>query len=129
RQVRKTDVLQSHTVATAAQEIAALVLVSAVLASERQRAAGSLPVLRVSFTKLLDRCVKPMWFYLDVAHGLLTERQITQIIRRGYARARRYTTPPRRSRSCPRAVRQPIQAWPRVLRAQSITGPLRFQLV
>ena len=52
RQVRRTDVLHSHTVETAAQEIAALVLVSALLAAERRRAAGGqLPVLRVSFTK------------------------------------------------------------------------------
>jgi DDE family transposase len=129
RQVRKTDVLQSHTVGTAAQEIAALVLASAVLARERLRAAGSLPVLRVSFSKLLDRCVKPMWFYLDVAHDLLTERQITLIMRRGYARARRCVTPPRRTRTCPRAVRQPLQAWPRVMQPQSITGPRHFQLV
>lgn len=130
RQVRKTDVLQSHTIATAAQEIAALVLVSAVLADERMRAAGGrLPVLRISFAKLLDRCVKPMWLYLDLGHGVLTERQTTRIMQRGYARMRRYVTPPRRARSCPRAVRQPIQAWPRVLQAQSIKGPMHMQLV
>jgi hypothetical protein len=35
RQLRKTDVLQSHTVETAAQEIAAMVLASALLATER----------------------------------------------------------------------------------------------
>lgn len=129
RQVRKSEVLQSHTVATAAQEIAALVLVSAVLASERQRAAGSLPVLRVSFSKLLDRCVKPMWFYLDVAHDLLTERQIALIMRRGYARARSCITAPRRHRSCPRAVRQTVKPWPRLMQPHAITGPMHFQLV
>jgi hypothetical protein len=37
RQLRKTDVLQSHTVETGAQEIAALVLASALLAAERVR--------------------------------------------------------------------------------------------
>jgi hypothetical protein len=130
RHVRKTDLLQSHTVATAAQEIAALVLVSALLATERLRAAGAqLPVRRVSFSKLLELCVKPMWFYLDVGHGLLTPTQVAQIMKRTYARMRQYVTPPRRVRTCPRAVRQPIQAWPRVLRAQSITGPMHMQLV
>jgi len=130
RQVRKTDVLQSHTISTAAQEIAALVLVSAVLAAERLRAAGGqMPVLRVSFTKLLERCVKPMWLYLDLGRGVLTEHQIRRIMQRGYARMRGYITPPRRARTCPRAVRQPIQAWPRVLRAESIKGPMQFQLV
>jgi DDE family transposase len=130
RQVRKTDRLQSHTVETAAQEIAALVLVSALLAAERLRAAGGqLPVLRVSFAKILELCVKPMWLWLDLGHGVLTDHQLTQIMKRGYARMRRYVTPPRRARSCPRAVRQPIQAWPRLLQTQSIEGAMQFQLV
>ena len=130
RQVRKTDLLQSHTTETAAQEIAALVLVSALLAAERLRAAGGqLPVLRVSFSKILELCVKPMWLWADLGHGILTDAQLTQIMKRGYARMRQYVTPPRRARSCPRAVRQPIQAWPRVLRAQSVNGPMQFQLV
>jgi hypothetical protein len=130
RQVRKTDRLQSHTVETAAQEIAALILASALLAAERQRAAGAqLPVLRVSFTKLLEQCVKPMWLWLDLGHGVLTEHQLTTIMKRGYARMRRYITPPRRARSCPRAVRQTVKAWPRLLRTQSIEGPFHFKLV
>ena len=130
RVVRKTDVLQSHTVLTGAQEIAALIVASALLADERQRAAGTqVPLLRVSVTKLLDRCIKPLWFYLDVGHGILTDEQIQAIMRRSYARARQYVTPPRRARTCPRAVRQPMQAWPRLLQAESITGPFQFQLV
>jgi len=130
RQVRKTDLLQSHTIETAAQEIAALVLVSALLAIERTRAAGDqLPVLRVSFMKILERCVKPMWLWVDLGHGILTDRQLNQILNRGYQRMRRYITPPRRARSCPRAVRQPMQAWPRVLQPASIEGPMHLRLV
>lgn len=130
RQVRTTDVLQSHTVLTAAQEIAALILVSAVLADERMRAAGThVPVLRISFGKLLERCVKPMWWYLDVGHGVLTQTQITRILRRGYARMRQYVTAPRRPRTCPRAVRQPLQAWPRLLDAHATSGPMQLHLV
>lgn len=130
RQVRKTDRLQSHTIETAAQEIAALVLVSALLAAERRRAAGDqLPVLRVSFTKLLELCVKPMWLWVDLGRGVLSDHQLTQIMKRGYLRMRRYVTPRRRPRSCPRAVRQPIQAWPRLLQTQSIHGPVHLRLV
>jgi hypothetical protein len=130
QQVRKTNLLQSHTVETAAQEIAALVLVSALLAAERMRAAGGhLPVLRVSFAKILELCVKPMWLWLELGHGVLTEHQLTTIMQRGYARMRRYVTPPRRARSCPRAVRQTVKAWPRLLRTQSVEGPLQFKLV
>jgi len=130
RQVRKTDLLQSHTVETAAQEIAALVLVSALLAAERLRAAGGqIPVLRVSFAKILELCVKPMWLWLDLGHGVLTDHQLTQIMKRGYKRMRQYVTAPRRVRTCRRAVRQPIQAWPRLLQTQSIEGSMHFQLV
>lgn len=130
RGVRKTDVLASHTVETAAQEIAALVLVSALLADERRRAAGGqIPVLRLSFSKVLELCVKPMWLWVDLGHGVLTDQQLTTIMRRGYARMRRYVTPPRRARSCPRAVRQPIQAWPRLRQTRSIEGAMHFQLV
>ena len=130
RGVRKTDVLASHTVETAAQEIAALVLVSALLADERRRAAGGqLPVRRLSFSKVLELGVKPMWLWVDVGHGVLTDQQLTTILTRGYARMRRYVTPPRRARSCPRAVRQPIQAWPRLRQTRSIEGAMHFQLV
>jgi hypothetical protein len=130
RQVRKTALLQSHTIETAAQEIAALVLVSALLAAERQRAASDqLPVLRVSFSKILELCVKPMWLWVDLGHGVLTEQQLTTIMRRGYRRMRRYVTPPRRARSCSRAVRQPLKAWPRLIKTHSIERALQLQLV
>jgi hypothetical protein len=129
RHVRKTDVLQSHTVETAAQEIAALVIVSALLAAERLRAAGGqVPVLRVSFTKMFE-LVKPMWLAIDLGDGLLTDQQLNQMMRRGYARMRRCLTAPRRVRTCPRAVRQPIRGWPRLQDNQSVEGPLHFKLV
>lgn len=71
RQVRRTDLLQSHTVDIAAQEIAALVLASALLAVERTRVAnGEVPVLRVSFGKML-RVVEAMWVTLDIAVSAL----------------------------------------------------------
>lgn len=130
RHLRKTGVLQSHTVETAAQEIAAVIVASALLAAERLRAAGGqMPVLRVSFTKLLELCVKPMWLWVDLGHGVLTDQQLNTIMKRGYARMRRYVTPPRRARSCRRALRQPTRPWPRLLHTASITGPVQFQLV
>lgn len=130
RSVRKSDVLQSHTVETAAQEIAALIVVSALLAEERRRAAGGqIPVLRVSFAKILELAIKPMWLWVDLGQGVLSDQQLRTIMKRGYERARKWVTPPRRARSCPRAVRQPIQAWPRLMQTHSITGPMQFQLV
>jgi len=129
RHVRRGDVLQSHTVDTGAQEIAAIVLASALLAVERARVAnGTVPPLRVSFAKML-RVVEGMWFTLDFAAPVFTERQTQYVLKRMYERMRRYLTPPRRARSCPRAVRQPVTGWPRLLKAESIQGPFEFTIV
>jgi hypothetical protein len=129
RQLRKTDLLQSHTVETAAQEVAAVVLASAVLAVERAKAAGAqVPALRVSFPKLL-RVVQAMWLTLHLGEGILTERQTQQILRRGYAQMRLQLTPPRRSRSCPRKVRQPVKRWPRLMRNESVEGPFHYDVL
>jgi hypothetical protein len=128
RTLRKTELLQSHTVETAAQEVAAIVVASAVLAAERARVAtGEAPALRVSFPKLL-RVVQAMWLTVHLGEGILTDRQTQQILRRGYARLRRQLTAPRRSRSCPRKVRQPVKRWPRLLRNDSVEGPFHFEM-
>ena len=129
RTLRRTDLLQSHTVETAAQEVAAIVLASALLATERLRvAAGHVPVRRVSFAKLLA-LVQPMWLLLDLGAGLLSEHQTAQMIKRGYARLKQCLTPPRRPRTCPRAVRQPMTAWPRVLQPESVEGPFEYHVL
>ena len=129
RQVRKTALLQSHTVETAAQEIAALVLASAVLATERARAVtGQVPVLRIRLGQVLQ-IVRGMWLFFGPFEHLFTEPQKTQVLRHAYALMRRDLTEPRRSRTCPRAVRQPMKAWPRLMQPQSIEGPMHFRLV
>jgi hypothetical protein len=129
RQVRKTDLLQSHTVETGAQEIAALVLVSALLATERARAAhGVAPVLRVSFGQVLN-IVRGMWLFFGPFDDLVDDRLKDRVVQRGYALMRRRLTDQRRSRNCPRAVRQTVKAWPRLLLTQSVEGPLYFKLV
>jgi len=129
RQLRKTALLQSHTLETGAQEIAALVLASAVLASERARAAtGQVPALRIQFGQLLQ-IVRGMWLFLGPFDDVFTTRQKDRVVRRGYALMRRSLTGKRRSRSCPRAVRQKVKAWPRLMQTQSVEGPLKFKLV
>lgn len=129
RALRKSAVLQSHTVETGAQEIAAVVLASAVLATERGRAAnGAVPVLRVRFGQVLN-VVRGMWLFFGPFDDLTTEPLKQRIVRRGYALIRRTLTDKRRARSCPRAVRQSVTRWPRLLRTQSVEGPLQFKLV
>jgi hypothetical protein len=129
RQLRKTDVLQSHTVETAAQEIAALVLVSALIATERARAAPDhVPVVRISFAKVLD-WVRASWLALTQFDDVLTKRQMATFFRRVQKQMGLCITVPRRSRSCPRAVRQPVRRWPRLLHNESINGPLHFKIL
>jgi len=129
RILRQTDVLQSHTLVTAAQELAAIVLATAMLARERVRtAAGQVPVLRVKFGVLLA-VVQSTWFYLGPCEDLLTARQKQQIVQRGQALMRRCVTAKRRSRTNPRAVRQPVRKWPRLMQTHSVEGPLRLTVV
>jgi hypothetical protein len=128
-QLRKSAVLQSHTVDTGAQEIAAVVLASAVLAAERAATAGDhLAPLRVSFPKLLQ-VVQAMWFTVAFGDGVLTERQMQTMMKRGYAHLRQCRTPARRSRTCPRKVRQPVTRWPRLMRNESIEGPFHLEIL
>jgi hypothetical protein len=129
RQLRKSGLLQSHTVTTAAQEIAALILAAALLAKERDRAAaGLVPVLRVSFIKLLE-LLRPLWLVLALGDDLLSERQKQQLTERFYEQARAYLTPKRRLRSCPRKIRQPVSGWPRLLKNEYWEGPITFNFV
>ncbi len=129
RQLRKTALLQSHTVETGAQEIAALVLASAVLATERARAAnGQVPVLRIRFGQVLH-VVRGMWLFFGPFDDVFTDQQKNRVLRRGYDLMRHSLTDERRARNCPRAVRQTVKAWPRLLQTQSVEGPLHFKLV
>jgi hypothetical protein len=129
RQLRRSAVLQSHTVETGAQEIAAIVLASAIIADERARAAtGQIPALRVSFGQILQ-VVRGMWLCLGPFDDILTDHQQTRVVRRGRALIRRSVLAPRRPRTCARAVRQPVTKWPRLLKPQSIEAPWKLQLV
>jgi len=130
RQLRKSEALQSHTLETGAQEIAAVVLASALLARERARAAaGQTPVLRVSFVKTLE-LMRPLWLTLALAGDLLSGQQKQELTERFLEWAGRHVTRRRpRPRSCPRAVRQPASSWPRLRCDQSWEGPVRFKLL
>jgi hypothetical protein len=127
--LRQTDVLQSHTVETGAQEIAAIIVATALIARERARAAnGRVPVLRVKFGLVLA-IVRSMWFCLGPIEDLLTEKQKAQVVARGQALMRRSVSGTRRSRTNPRAVRQPVRRWPRLMQTHSVEGPLQFRVV
>lgn len=129
RQLRRTALLQSHTVETGAQEIAAIVLASAIIASERARAATrQIPALRVSVGQILN-VVRGMWLVLGPFDDIFTDQQKTRVVRRGRTLLRRSLIAPRRPRTCPRAVRQPVTRWPRLLKPESIEQPWDLQLI
>ena len=105
------------------------ILVTALLARERARAAnGQIPVLRIKFGVVLA-IVRSTWFCLGPIEDLLTEKQKAQVIARGQALMRRSLTGPRRSRTNPRAVRQPVTKWPRLLETNSVEGPLQVHVL
>lgn len=129
RILRRTALLQSHTVETGAQEVAAIIVATALLARERARAAtGRAPVLRLKFGVVLA-IVRSMWFCLGPIGDLLTEKQKRQVVARGQALMRRYLTGKRRSRTNPRAVRQPVRRWPRLMRTHSVEGPWQLKVI
>ena len=116
-EMRSAELLKSHTEATAAQEIAALVLAHAILVDQRMAAAaeGEVDVLRISFKKTLHY-LEPLWLILQCSDGLLTQKQVHEMTRRVLVHISECATLPRRKRSCPRAVRQPIGSWPRLIK-------------
>ena len=128
-ELRRSELLQSQTVETAAQEVAALVLATALIAQERaQAAAGEFPVLRVSFVKVLQ-LLQPLWLVFALGEDLLSQRQKHQLVDRFYAQMRAMVTGKRRSRSCPRAVRQPVRGWPRKTKNSSCEGEIAYEVV
>jgi hypothetical protein len=81
----------------------------------------------VSFVKVLQ-VVQSLWLFFGPFDDLIPDRLKTQILRRGYTLMGRCVTATRRSRSCPRAVRQPVTGWPRLLSNASVEGPLHFEV-
>lgn len=129
-ELRTGELLQSHTPETAAQEVAALVVATALIAQTRAEAAGgAVPVLQVSFVKLLE-LVRTLWLTLELGEDLLSAGQQRDLDARFWARASGLLTRRRKVlRSCPRAVRQPVCSWPRKLdQPSTLNGKIRMAL-
>lgn len=128
--LRSAELIQSHTPTTAAQEIAALIMAYAILVEERIQAAqiGEVPVLRVSFLKTLE-AVRGLWHFLEVTKDFLDARQLRLAVRRTMRRIAEMAIPKRRQRSCPRALRQPVSSWPRLIKNTSERGAPDYELI
>jgi hypothetical protein len=128
--MRSSPLVQSHTPLTAAQEIAALVIAYAILVEERIEAAkaGEVPVLRISFLKTLE-AIRGLWQFLEVTGDLLDARGVRLAVRRTMRRIAEKALPKRRKRSCPRALRQPVSSWPRLLKNSSVNSEPEYNLI
>lgn len=128
--VAEGERLASYTVETAAQEIAALLLAQAALAQVRTVAAqrSQTVVLRISFTQTL-RLVRVLWTLLVLGEGIHTAQQVGALVQRTWEQIGQAVNPDRRARSCPRAVRQPVTGWPRLLRRQEWKGPFEYEVI
>jgi hypothetical protein len=129
--VRSAPVLASQTPETALQEIAALVLASAVLARLRVQAATQLrvPPQRMSFYKI-KMATQPMWDTYQIMGKTLSKAQQERMWRH-YVELIRISAvlPERRARSCPRVLRQPVSSWPRKTDQPSHTGSVQIKVL
>ena len=123
------DLLQSQTPETGAQEVAAMIIGSSLIAEERSKLQpGEELSHRISFIKVQE-ILEPLWLTLLLGADILTEEQKQELAERFYALASRQVMQKKRTRSCPRAMRQPIQPWPRKKNQKSSTQPLSISVV
>jgi hypothetical protein len=129
-QLQGGPLLDSQTVETAMQEVAALLVAQAVVARIRLQAAASLEgqVLRLSFAQIREH-VQSFWWMCQ----WFGETTPAETIQRAAATMMEFlvahAAKPRRARSCPRAVRQPVSSWPRLLENQSLAGEIQCEVI
>ncbi len=112
-----SNTLQSHTVATAEQEIAALLVAASLLAEERleiARCAGGEIVdagaVRISFG-LCYHYITALYMVQAASDGLLSGAAQTELIERV------------------RKVRQPVSKWPRMIEPESVSSPILCEIL
>jgi len=127
--MRQAPLLNSHTVETAAQEVAAMILAHAMVAQVRLDAAATegMDVLRISFGKTLV-IVRSLWTTIAAGNVIITKKQARALIRNTLAYLTEIQLPPRRPRSCPRKVRQPVSSWPRLTENHSEKGAVSYEI-
>jgi hypothetical protein len=127
--VHDNNLLQSHTLKTAAQEICALFMAQAMIGKIRRMTAMNhkAPLLQISFEKTLDSCRKICWI-LSIAGDIISQDQMKEIIKRTEISLVNQMSKPRRKRSCPRKVRQPVCKWPRLRKNEYEKGAFTYEI-
>lgn len=129
-EMRGSDRLASYTVQTASQEIAALLLAHALLVEVRCAVGkrAEVEVLQISFASTL-RLVRALWTMLEIGEGLHTAAQERALVERTLREIGKTVIGKRRARSCPRAVRQTMVDWPRLIRRTEHHGEFQYQVI
>jgi hypothetical protein len=124
-----SNVLLSHTVVTAVQEICALFMAQTIVAHARLTASDSqdIPVMQISFLKTLDACRNLCWLSA-IAGNIITAGQFRKIAHIVEKDLGRQASKKRRQRSCPRKVRQPINKWHRLFRNRYAKGKFNYEI-
>jgi hypothetical protein len=134
-QLRRSELLQSHTPETAAQELLAMLMACRLIAEERMQAAAlsddaqvrQAAAVRISFAKCRIHMLG-LWITLEAGRDILSLRQQEQLIDAVRSQIAREALPKRRSRTCQRKVRQPVSQWPRMFTPTSLSSPLQYQI-
>jgi len=123
------NILASHTPPTAVQEICALFMAQAIIASERTTASKeqAVPVLEISFEKTLATCRHLCWLWSVAGNEIGAD--LWGVIAKKVGRELAWqASRPRRARSCPRKVRQPVKKWPRLMKNVYEQGPFECEI-
>ena len=129
-QLQGGPLLDSQTLETAMQEVAGLIVAQAIVARIRIQAAQSLQgkVLQISFAQVREQ-TQAFWYMCKWYGEVTSDEQKRQAASSMMKDLVENATRSRRPRSCPRAVRQPVTGWPRLLRNQSFTGELHCEVI
>jgi hypothetical protein len=121
--------LHSQKARTAWHEVAALLVAQAVVARMRVQVGrdAGVDVLRVSFQKTLESA-RVLCVVLAEAADIVSAAQMRKLSERLLDRVARQLSGRRRARSCPRAVRQPVSAWPRKQKASNSYGEFKYEV-
>jgi hypothetical protein len=123
------NLLRSQTVETAAQEVVAMIIASALIAHERSHLQpGEEFTQRISFLKVRE-LLQPLWLTLLLGADILSEPQKQQLADRFYSMASQMKMSKKRQRSCPRVIRQRQTRWSRKSNQKSIDGPTNVRVI
>lgn len=122
------NLLRSQTVETAAQEVVAMIIGSALVANERSKLKPDQELThRISFLKVWD-LLQPLWLTLLLGGDILSEPQKQQLVDRFYWMASQMKMAKKRARSCPRVIRQAKSRWPRKRDQKSLGHPISIRI-